>query len=150
MTQGNTVTETLHDVVARCDAIEECYEFMLAYAARGLPGDAGGPVGQLRDLLARAAEAAGGLEAAYARVVRDLRLEPQAAYQAFLAVLGRDAGNALAAVNLALAQPRLSSQLIDNLNASMHLRTLLTDIFLIDETVKIARAAGDSAGIPAG
>ena len=30
----------------------------------------------------------------------------------------------------------ISSQLVDNLNASIHLRTLLTDIFLIDETLK--------------
>lgn len=32
-----------------------------------------------------------------------------------------------------LAQPRISSQLINNLNASLHVRTLLTDIFLLDE-----------------
>jgi len=147
MTKGSTVTEALQDVVARCDAIEECYEFMLAYAARGLPGDAGGGPGtQLRDLLARAAEAAGGLGAAYARVALELRLAPAETYQAFLDVLGRDAGNALAAVNLVLAQPRLSSQLIDNLNASMHLRTLLTDIFLIDETVKIQQTAAGTSG----
>jgi hypothetical protein len=29
----------LADVVERCEAIEECYEFMLAYAAQGLPSD---------------------------------------------------------------------------------------------------------------
>ena len=42
-----------------------------------------------------------------------------------------------AAIRLVLAQPAISSQLIDNLNASVHLRTLLTDIFLLDETLKI-------------
>ena len=37
------------------DAIEECYEFMLAYAAQGLPGDAGNQSGgQLREFLRRA------------------------------------------------------------------------------------------------
>ena len=35
------------------------------------------------------------------------------------------------AIELVLAQPAISSQLIDNLNASMHLRALLTDLFLI-------------------
>jgi hypothetical protein len=35
-----------------------------------------------------------------------------------------------------LAQKALSSQLIDNLNASIHIRALLTDIFLIDEALK--------------
>ncbi|OGA19621.1 MAG: hypothetical protein A3G25_01590 [Betaproteobacteria bacterium RIFCSPLOWO2_12_FULL_63_13] len=31
-----------------------------------------------------------------------------------------------------LAQPAIGSALIDNLNASLHLRSLLTDVFLID------------------
>ena len=48
-------------------------------------------------------------------------------------MLDRDAGDSLAAIELVLAQPALSSQLIDNLNASIHLRALLTDLFLIDE-----------------
>jgi hypothetical protein len=30
----------------------------------------------------------------------------------------------------------VSSQLVDNLNASIHVRALLTDLFLIDEAVK--------------
>ena len=45
-------------------------------------------------------------------------------------------GTALAAVQLVQAQPSISSQLIDNLNASIHLRALLTDLFLIDEILK--------------
>jgi hypothetical protein len=49
----------------------------------------------------------------------------------------RDAGNALAAVRLVLLQPSIGSQLIDNLNASIHLRALLTDLFLLDEALKI-------------
>jgi hypothetical protein len=35
-----------------------------------------------------------------------------------------------------LAQPSISSQLIDNLNASIHLRALLTDLFLVEEILK--------------
>lgn len=31
----------------------------------------------------------------------------------------------------------MTSQLIDNLNASIHLRALLTDIFLLDETLQL-------------
>jgi len=37
-----------------------------------------------------------------------------------------------------LAQPSISSQLVDNLNASMHVRARLTDVFLIDELLKSA------------
>jgi hypothetical protein len=32
-----------------------------------------------------------------------------------------------------LSKPDISSQLVDNLNASIHLRAVLTDIFLLDE-----------------
>jgi hypothetical protein len=136
------MTALLEDIVDRCDAIEECYEFMLAYAAQGLPGDQAGRSGtQLRELLTRAVQAASGLAGAYAGIVLELRLEPAERYQAFLTVLERDTANALAAVELVLAQPRLSSQLIDNLNASIHLRTLLTDIFLIDEVVKLLQTS---------
>lgn len=126
------------DIVRRCDAIEECYEFMLAFAAQGLSGDGDGHPGtQLRDLLSRTVEAASGLAAAYGEIVRELVLEPAERYRIFLKVLDRDAENALAVVQLVLSQPRISSQLIDNLNASIHLRTLLTDMFLIDELVKL-------------
>jgi len=53
--------------------------------------------------------------------------------------LERDARDSLAAIQLVLAQPTISSQLIDNLNASIHLRALLTDLFLIDEILKPQR-----------
>ena len=54
----------------------------------------------------------------------------------FLAVLDRDSRDSLAAIELVLAQPVISSQLIDNLNASIHLRALLTDLFLLDEILR--------------
>jgi hypothetical protein len=118
----------------RCDAIEECYEFMLAYAAQGLSGsDESQSTAQLRGLLGRAEEALVGLADAYRAVVTEAGLEQAARYHAFLAVLDRDAGDSLAAVRLVLCQPAISSQLVDNLNASIHVRALLTDLFLIDE-----------------
>ena len=40
-------------------------------------------------------------------------------------------------MQLVLAQPSISSQLVDNLNASIHLRALLTDLFLLDEVLKL-------------
>ncbi len=50
-----------------------------------------------------------------------------------------------AAMELVLAQPAISSQLIDNLNASIHLRALLTDIFLLGEVIRTQRVAGRMA-----
>jgi len=121
----------------RCDAIEECYEFMLAYAGQGLPSDEGSQAGsQVREFLERAVKALTGLAESCAKTVTEEGLEPAGKYDAFIAVLQRDAQDSLAALDLVLAQPAISSQLIDNLNASIHVRALLTDLFLIDEILK--------------
>lgn len=125
------------DVSARCNAIEECYEYMLAYAGQGLAGSEGSASSsQVRDYLQRAAEAVSGLAEAYAAAIKDDHLGQPERYRAFLGVLERDARDSLAAIHLVLAQGTISSQLIDNLNASIHIRALLTDLFLIDEILK--------------
>jgi hypothetical protein len=127
----------LADIAERCNTIEESYEFMLAYAAQGLPTDSGSQSGgQIREYLRRAAHALRGLEESCAKALQQERLEPAEHYQAFFKVLIRDAADSLAAIELVLAQPSISSQLIDNLNASIHLRALLTDLFLLTEMAK--------------
>ncbi len=55
---------------------------------------------------------------------------------AFFAAVEADARVALGAVRLVLARPDIGSQLVDNLNASIHLRALLTDLFVVDEALK--------------
>jgi|SRR5437879_407348 len=133
------------DISARCDAIEKCYEFMLAYAGQGLSGDEGSSSsGQVRDYLERAADAVSGLAQAY-QAAKQENLDHAERYSAFLGVLERDARDSLAAIQLVLAQTTISSQLIDNLNASIHLRALLTDLFLIDEILKPQRTREKSA-----
>jgi hypothetical protein len=39
-----------------------------------------------------------------------------------------------------LSRADISSQLVDNLNASIHLRALLTDLFIVDEALKPPKA----------
>jgi hypothetical protein len=130
----------LADIAERCNTIEEAYEFMLAYAAQGLPTDSGSQSGgQIREYLRRAANALRGLQESCAKALQQERLEPAEHYQAFFKVLIRDAAGSLAALELVLAQPAISSQLIDNLNASIHLRALLTDLFLLTEMAKPRR-----------
>src|SRR6202051_2173016 len=125
------------DVSARCNAIEECYEFMLAYAGQGLSGKENSQSNsQVRDYLKRAVDALSGLAESYAEAVRQEKFQPAEHYLAFLAVLERDAQDSLASLHLVLAQPTIGSQLIDNLNASIHLLRLLTHLFLIDEILK--------------
>ena len=134
---GADFTSALKD---RIDAIEEAYEFMLAYAAQGLPGDAGSQSGgQLRQLMGRAADALSGLTAAI-----DAAPQRSAELDAFRDVVDQDARHSLAAMRLVLAQPAISSQMVDNLNGSIHLRALLTDLFLLDEVLKTAAATKDA------
>jgi hypothetical protein len=136
------------DLNARCNAIEECYEFMLAYAAQGIIDEAGSQsAAPLRVFLRNAEDALVGLADSCKTVVTREGLEPPDRYVAFIDVLDRDARSALAAVRLVIAQRSISSQLIDNLNASIHVRALLTDLFLIDEVLKgHAHARGDAGG----
>ena len=127
----------LAEISDRCNAVEECYEFLLAYAAQGLPTEQSSKSGgQVREFLHRAVKALAGLAETCALAVKDEGLEPAEKYLAFLAVLDRDARDSLAAIELVLAQPAISSQLIDNLNASIHLRALLTDLFLLGEILR--------------
>jgi hypothetical protein len=124
----------------RCNAIEECYEFMLAYAAQGLVTDEGSGSGaQVREFLRKCDAALTGLADFLTGFVEQLQVESMKPYAGFMAVIERDARDAQAAVQLVIAQPAISSQLVDNLNASIHLRALLTDLFLIDEVLKTYR-----------
>jgi hypothetical protein len=134
------------DIDRLCETIEDCYEFTLSYAAKGLATESTNGLGrQLREKLADATEAMRGLPAACAAAAHTLALAPAATYEAFFAVLARDAEVSIAALELVLAQPVISSQLIDNLNASIHLRALLTDLFLVTEIFSLRKAQADAA-----
>ena len=128
-----SLDEARSELKSRCDVIESAYEFLLAYAAQGLTSDQSNS--QVREFLGKCDRALANLSAFLTRFVSQLNVDP-APYSAFITVLDRDARDARAAVQLVLAQPSISSLLVDNLNASIHLRALLTDLFLIDEVLK--------------
>jgi hypothetical protein len=120
--------------LAQCiEAIEAGYEFMLAYAAQGYEaGQAGNHshdilkhLTGMDDALTRLSDAVAEVTAADGSDV--------AQYQSFLTAIDDDASKSQGAVRLVLSRQGVSSQLIDNLNASIHLRALLTDLFLLDE-----------------
>jgi len=121
----------------RIEAIEQAYELMLAYAAQGRQDDTDDS-SSIRRFLRRADAALDG----FAACLRESVAEQADPYADFLPVLEQDARATRAALRLVLAQKALSSQLIDNLNASIHIRAPLTDIFLIDETLKGAGRDG--------
>ena len=119
-------------LAARIAEIEEAYEFMLGYAAqghqRGKEGD------HVRDFLKRVDAALTGIGEATLKAAAAAGGDP-AVFRPYVATLEEDARKAQAGLRLALAQRAIGSQLVDNLNASIHLRALLTDLFLIDEAV---------------
>ena len=112
----------------RLEAIEAGYEFCLAYAAQGRSDDAGTPLRQtLERMFAALEDLAPKLESTV----------PPGKYsestRGFLEAVKRDAAVAQGAIGLVLGRKAISSMLVDNLNASIHLRALLTDLFLIDQ-----------------
>ncbi len=123
----------------RIDTIESGYEFMLAYAAQGreTDRDAGGSGAgfELREFLQKMATALDGLgaEIMSAAEKQEAEFGPS---KVFLETVDDDAQKALALIKLVMAKPDVSSLLIDNVNASIHLRALLTDLFIIDEAFK--------------
>ena len=89
----------LNDVLERCNTIEECYEFMLAYAAQGRPSDQGSKSGpQIREFLQRAVTAIAALAEGCSKVVKDEGLEPAELHE-IMATLDPLAALLLAAQN---------------------------------------------------
>lgn len=128
----------------RIDVIEAGYEFMLAYAAQGRASDRppGGGRSNVREHLANMEQALSGLGTIATDCVRERDADLAGTCAPFLRAVEEDAVRAQAVIRLAAAQPDLSSRLVDNVNASIHLRALLTDLFVLDEALKPAPAGG--------
>jgi len=125
----------------RIETIESSYEFMLAYAAQGRESDAGLSGGvSVRESLV-------GLSDALLYIEKTV-IENDAASATvdFANSIALDALHARRAVSLVLSRPTISSQLVDNLNATIHLRAVLTDLFLIDEALKCQNSPSQEQG----
>jgi hypothetical protein len=131
----------------RIDDIERSYEFLLAYAAQGLRTDRGAKTGgELRHSLETLEKALDGLADGFRDLLEAEEPESGAELPAFLDVLEADQRSSLAAVRLVAGQSAIGSRLVDNLNASIHLRALLTDVFLLDEILRVLGEEAMAAG----
>jgi len=133
------MTEDSRARLDRCvDEIESSYEYFLAYAAQGRRTDRDGGAGtsEVRSRLERMTAAIDELDAVVrerAAAVDSAMLDSSAS---FFSAIAADAAKAAGALRLVLARQDISSQLIDNLNASIHVRALLTDLFIVDEALR--------------
>ncbi|MGI9250878.1 MAG: hypothetical protein ACR2PR_06735 [Pseudohongiellaceae bacterium] len=108
------------------ETIEAGYEFLLAYAAQGRPAGAEtGPGPHARPTLEDMAAAMKHINETLAK-----------SDNAFEQVIAEDCRKAGAAMAFILAQDGIGSEIVDNLNASIHLRAVLTDLFLYSEALE--------------
>lgn len=120
------------DLSQRIDTIERGYEYLLAYAAQGRQDDTGSDA---RPTLERMYAALDGIAALAAEALTQKaagRYDTAPFFEAFT----RDASTARGAIGLVLNRTAISSLLVDNLNASVHLRALLTDVFLVEQALR--------------
>ena len=127
----------LTDLGSRIETIERGYEYLLAYAAQGRQNEQGSEV---RDRLGDMFKALHGLGELIAKVTVASGVVP-ATVNAFLDAVKQDAAKARGAIGLVVSRPAISSLLVDNLNASIHLRALLTDCFLVEQAFRGADGA---------
>lgn len=121
------------ELAGRIDVIERGYEYLLAYAAQGRQNEQGSEVRQVLSDMHRALDELGERLAA---AIRTSSEESALAAAGFIEALVEDARKARGAIGLVLSRPAISSLLVDNLNASIHVRALLTDIFLVEQALK--------------
>jgi len=131
------VTDSAKTALTSCiEDAESSYEFMLAYAAQGRDSEGGGGPGlSIRDELSRLSNSLGEIEEKFRAAAQNTAVIDAERCETMLSILAQDAIRAQAAVDLVLSLPSIGSQIVDNLNASIHLRTLLTTVFLIDEAL---------------
>ena len=129
------VSITVINLEEEIEVVESGYEFLLAYAAQGRPPqDESGMGPHPRPTLEKMLQAMKNVCQALANTQND-----------FEQVILDDLKKASAAVGFVLAQKKIGSEVIDNLNASIHLRAVLTDFFLYSEAFRPLSATPEPA-----
>ena len=121
------------DLSGRIDVIERGYEYLLAYAAQGRQNETGS---EARQTLENMYAALDGLAERLTAAIGGAAQSGTGDSTGFIEAIRDDARKARGAIGLVLSRPAISSLLVDNLNASIHLRALLTDVFLVEQALK--------------
>lgn len=114
------------------EIVEEAYEFMLAYAAQGRSEEGAGPDGaHIRTFLQRFAEAAGAMRSQAETVMAGGKSDGGALLDSFQ----RDSDIVLSVLHLLLGRDNISSEMVDNTNGLIVMRSYLTTLFFIDKAI---------------
>ena len=118
-------------VRAHIERIEEAYEFMLAYAAQGRSDEGAGPDGaHIRTFLAQ-------FDSALAAILGELDSVPGAEGEAraFLDALRADSAIVASVLTSMLARDQITSEVVDNANGLISVRSYLTALFFLDKAL---------------
>ncbi len=113
------------------EAVEEAYEFMLAYAAQGRADEGAGPDGaQIREFLRQ-------FDKAVSAIAGMIDTLPGIAGETagFAASLKKDSETMSSVLKIMLASDNVSSEVIDNANGLIAVRSYLTSLFFLDKAV---------------
>ena len=113
------------------ELVEEAYEFMLAYAAQGRADEGAGPDGaHIRTFLKQFSDAID-------RIIEDFDKlsEPNGAMETFIKSAESDAKTVKSVMAIMLQKENISSEMVDNANGLITVRSYLTALFFIDKAV---------------
>jgi hypothetical protein len=124
MTDSSKIRENI-------ELIEEAYEYMLAYAAQGRADEGAGPDGaHIRTFLVQFNEGTDNILAAINGIHA---ISPDS--DAFIEALKSDAATVKSVMSIMLGKDNVSSEMIDNANGLISVRSYLTALFFIDKAV---------------
>jgi hypothetical protein len=111
------------------EQIEVSYEYMLAYAAQGRPTDKGESQSPVREYLDK-------MFIACETLLLSLEKDNKLNTEYFVKTIISDIHTSRSMLSMVLEMNDISSQIVDNLNASVHLRAMLTDLFILEDILK--------------
>ena len=125
MSDDRTIRENL-------EIVEEAYEFMLAYGAQGRTEEGAGPDGaHIRTFLDNFVTAADAMAPGIAALIDDAKADAKPLRECFM----RDSDTVSAALRLLLSRDNISSEMVDNTNGMIVMRSYLTTLFFVDKVL---------------
>lgn len=122
------------ELQAHVEAAEEAYEFLIAYAGRGLDrNQPPGTTDEVRETLEKLDAAMAEGHGAAMSVADGYDLAGEEHYRGMLATMGEEVAEARTIVSLIAAQEAITSAQIDNMNGMAVFQSVMMKFFFLDE-----------------